>query len=100
MGAHTEGVEAQRLLALAGNGNHDRGSFDLVRLPTQPPVGVKQYLELRAGIDLMPAAPTSTGLRSCPVPIDSLGLLRSENFSKHRSERSRGDRACGVVWVH
>ena len=52
MGAHTEGVEAQRLLALAGNGNHDRGPFDLVRLPTgQPPVGVKQYLELRAGID-------------------------------------------------
>src|SRR5215469_13344318 len=58
MGAHTEGVEAQRLLALAGNGNHDRGPFDLVRLATgQPPVGVKQHLELRAGIDLMPAAP-------------------------------------------
>src|SRR5215469_16661533 len=58
MGAHTEGVEAQRLLALAGNGNHDRGPFDLVRLATsQPPVGVKQYLELWAGIDLMPAAP-------------------------------------------
>src|SRR5215831_17558979 len=58
MGAHTEGVEAQRLLALAGNGNHDRGPFDLVRLPTgQLPVGVKHYLELRAGIDLMPASP-------------------------------------------
>ena len=50
--------KAQRLLALAGNGNHDRGPFDLVRLPTgQPPVGVKQHLELRAGIDLMPLAP-------------------------------------------
>src|SRR5262252_8609583 len=58
MGAHTEGVKAQRLLALAGDGNHDRGPFDLVRLPTgQLPVGVKHYLELRAGIDLMPAAP-------------------------------------------
>ena len=33
MGAHTEGVEVQRLLAVAGNGNHDRGPFDLVRLP-------------------------------------------------------------------
>ena len=34
VGAHTEGVEAQRLLALAGHGNHDRGPFDLVRLAT------------------------------------------------------------------
>src|SRR5439155_6968540 len=57
VGAHAEGVEAQRLLALAGHGNHDRGPFDLVLTAGQPPVGVEQYLEMRPGIDLMPAAP-------------------------------------------
>ena len=56
VGAHTERVEAQRLLALAGHGNHDRGAFDLVRLAAgRPPVGVKQYFEMRPGIDVMPA---------------------------------------------
>jgi hypothetical protein len=30
VGAHAERVEAQCLLALAGDGNDDRGPFDLV----------------------------------------------------------------------
>src|SRR5207249_4500150 len=56
VGAHTEGVKAQRLLALAGHGNHDRGPLDLVRLAAaRPPVGVEQDLEMRPGIDLVPA---------------------------------------------
>jgi hypothetical protein len=56
--AHAEGVETQRLFALAGHGNHDRGPFDLVRLTAgQPPVRMEPYLELRPGIDMMPAAP-------------------------------------------
>ena len=56
--AHAEGVEAQRLLAFAGHGNHDRGAFDLVRFAAgQLPVRVKQYLEMRPGIDMMPAIP-------------------------------------------
>jgi hypothetical protein len=55
---HTEGVETQRLFALASRGNHDRGPFDLVRLTAgQPPVRVEQYLEMRPGTDMMPAAP-------------------------------------------
>jgi hypothetical protein len=46
------------LLALAGDGNHDRRPFDLVRLTIgQPPVRVEQYLEIWPGIDMMPAAP-------------------------------------------
>src|SRR5205823_12159114 len=50
--AHAEGIEAQRLFALAGDGNHNRGPFDLVRLAAgQPPVGVEQYLEMRPGIE-------------------------------------------------
>src|SRR5271169_6407505 len=53
--AHTERIEAQRLLALAGDGNHDRGPLDAVRLPAQP-VGVEHYLQVRAGIDLVPSA--------------------------------------------
>jgi len=58
VGAHAEGVEAQRLLPLAGYGNNDRGPFDLVRFAAgRPPVRMKQYLELRPGIDLVPAAP-------------------------------------------
>src|SRR4030095_13842880 len=56
--AHTEWVEAQGLVALTGYCNHDRGPFDLVRLATgQPPIGVEQYLKMRPGIDMMPAAP-------------------------------------------
>ena len=31
---HTEGVKAQRLLALACDGNHDGRAFDTIRLPT------------------------------------------------------------------
>src|SRR5215469_3855415 len=58
MGVHTEGSKRSACSRLPATGHHDRGPFDLVRLPTgQPPVGVKQYLELRAGIDLMPLAP-------------------------------------------
>jgi hypothetical protein len=57
MGAHAERVETQRLLTLAGYGNHDRGPFDLIRLAAgRQAVGVEQYLEIRAGIDLLPSA--------------------------------------------
>src|SRR5579884_2170957 len=40
VGAYAERVEAQRLLAFAGDGDHDRGPFDVVRLPAaELPVG-------------------------------------------------------------
>jgi hypothetical protein len=56
--AHTEWVEAQGLLTLTGYCNHDGGPFDLVRVATgQPPIRVEQYLKMRPGIDMMPAAP-------------------------------------------
>jgi len=49
---------SKRLLALADNGNHDRGPLDLVGLAAgQPPVRVEQHFEMRPGIDLMKTAP-------------------------------------------
>jgi hypothetical protein len=53
--APAEGVEAQRLLALAGDRDDDRWAFDAVRLPAeQLPVGVKHYVQTWPGIDLVP----------------------------------------------
>src|SRR5439155_19766907 len=57
VGAHAEGIEAQRLLPLARHGYHDRRPHDLVVAAGQPPVGMEQDLQVRAGIDMMPAAP-------------------------------------------
>jgi hypothetical protein len=37
--AHTEGVEAERLLPFARDGDRDRGPFDLVRHPSQASAG-------------------------------------------------------------
>src|SRR4029077_13219343 len=54
--AHAEGIEAQRLLPLARDGDHDRGPFDAVRLPAeQLPVGVEHYMQMRPAIDLVPS---------------------------------------------
>src|SRR5690348_4043076 len=36
MTSHAEGIEAERLLPLARDGDHDRGPFDFVRLPAEP----------------------------------------------------------------
>src|SRR5207245_7998719 len=53
---HTEGIEAEGLLPLARDGDHDRGPFDAVRLPAeQLPVGVEHYMQMRPGIDLVPS---------------------------------------------
>jgi hypothetical protein len=58
VGAHAERVETQRLVTLAGYGNHDRGPFDLIRLAAgESTIRVEQYLEMGAGIDPMPSAP-------------------------------------------
>jgi hypothetical protein len=55
--AHAEGIEAERLLPLAGDGDHDRGPFDAVRLPAkQLPVGVEHYMQMRPGVDVAPSA--------------------------------------------
>jgi hypothetical protein len=44
MGAHTEGVEAQRLLSLAGDSDHDRGPHNLIRLAAAgSSVGMEQH---------------------------------------------------------
>src|SRR5262245_24840285 len=54
--AHAEGIEAQRLLPLAGNGDHDRLPYDVVRFPAaQLPVGVEHYMQMRPGIDPVPS---------------------------------------------
>jgi hypothetical protein len=54
--AHAEGIEAEGLLLLARDGDHDGGPFDAVRLPAeQLPVGVEHYMQMRPGIDLMPS---------------------------------------------
>src|SRR3954454_7723802 len=76
MGAHAEGVETQRLLALAGYGNHDRGPFDLVRLAASgQAVGVEQYLEMRPGIDPMPSAPVLGHFLLDPRPFHDVPPL-------------------------
>src|SRR5439155_18609710 len=55
--AHAEGIEAERLLPLARDGDHDRGPFDAVRLPAeQLPVGVEHYMQIWPGIDMVPSA--------------------------------------------
>jgi len=54
--AHAEGIEAERLLPLASDGNDDRGPFNTVWLPTeQLPVGVEHYMQMRPGIDAVPS---------------------------------------------
>src|SRR5207244_7085113 len=54
--AHAEGIEAERLLRLARDGDDDRGTFDAVRLPAeQLPVGVEHDMQMRPGIDLVPS---------------------------------------------
>jgi len=54
--ARAEWIKAERLLPLAGDGNDDRGPFDAVRLPAeQLPVGVKHYVQMRPGTDLVPS---------------------------------------------
>src|SRR6266446_4989017 len=54
--ALAEGIEAERLLPLARDGDHDRGPHDVIRLPAeQLPVGVEHYMQMRPGIDLVPS---------------------------------------------
>jgi hypothetical protein len=55
MASHAEGIEAERLLPLARDGDHDRGPFDFVRLPAEP-VGIKHNVQVRPGINAMPSA--------------------------------------------
>jgi hypothetical protein len=40
----------------AGDRDHDRGPFEVVRLRAeQAPVGVKHYVQMRSGIDAVPS---------------------------------------------
>jgi hypothetical protein len=55
MASHAEGIEAERLLLLARDGDHDRGPLDFVRLPPEP-VGIEHNVQVRPGIDAMPSA--------------------------------------------
>jgi hypothetical protein len=57
MAARAEGIEAQRLLSLARNRDHDRSPFDVIRLPAeQLSVGVEHDMQMRPGIDAVPSA--------------------------------------------
>jgi hypothetical protein len=52
-----EGIEAERLLALARDGHHDAGPLDIVRLPAeQLSVGVEHNMQMRPGLDVVPSA--------------------------------------------
>jgi hypothetical protein len=76
-----EGVETQRLFALARHGNHDRGPFDLVRLTAgQPPVGVEQYLKMRPGIDMMPTAPGFGPVKTPIAEADAILVMFAERI--------------------
>ena len=55
MASHAEGIEAERLLPLARDGDQDRGPFDFVRLPAEP-VGIEHNVQVRPGINAMPSA--------------------------------------------
>jgi len=55
MASHAEGIEAERLLALAGDGDQDRRPLDFVRLPAEP-AGVEHNVQVRPGINAMPSA--------------------------------------------
>ena len=54
MASHAEGIEAERLLPLARDGDHDRGPFDFVRLPAEP-VGIEHNVQVRPGVHAMPS---------------------------------------------
>src|SRR5207302_9389547 len=54
--ALAKGIETERLLPLARDGDHDRLPYDAVRRPAeQLPVGVEHYVQVRSGIDLVPS---------------------------------------------
>jgi len=56
MASQAEGIEAERLLPLARDGDQDRGPFDFVRLPAeQLPVGIEHNEQMRPGINAMPS---------------------------------------------
>ena len=55
MASHAEGIEAERLLLLARDGDQNRGPFDFVRRPSEP-VGIEHNVQLRPGINAMPSA--------------------------------------------
>jgi hypothetical protein len=53
--SHAEGIEAERLLLLARDGDQDRGPFDFVRLSAEP-AGIEHNVQVRPGINAMPSA--------------------------------------------
>ena len=55
MASRAEGIEAERLLPLARDGDQDRGPFDFVRLPAEP-VRIEHNVQVRPGINAMPSA--------------------------------------------
>ena len=56
MAPRAERIEAQRLFPLAGDGDDDRGPLDPIGIPTRgPSVGVKHDMQMRPGIDPVPA---------------------------------------------
>jgi hypothetical protein len=81
---HAERVEAQRLLALTGDGDDDRRPFGLVRLATgQPPVGMKQDFEMLHRSDAS---------RSCPRASSAEAVIERK-FPWLRQRRSAVDQS-------
>jgi hypothetical protein len=55
MASRAEGIEPERLLPFARDGDQDRGPFDFVRLLAEP-VGIEHNVQVRPGINAMPSA--------------------------------------------